>query len=408
MNKSNNSIPSGNKKKITDLMLNIGAVVIMNCVLQFLLYPRFEKILGVEKYGVALTLMAIISITACSFGSAGNYSRLINENEHKPSNGDYVVLLLLSSIVSVAVGLICLHKLQVLTWQTGLFYSLLIVATAFKYYSDVGFKIKADFVRYFFYYLFISIGYFAGLFIFNGTGDWMLAILAGEILGVFFAIIQSKIFVKPFSLSKNFKFFVSSFAFLVFSNLIENLTLNADRLVLMIFAGGESVAVYYTASLFGKIIAMLTVPINSVVITYLVRYNGELTRKMWFKILAVAVGLSALCFLGCYVGSIIILPHVYPDLYVSLARYLLPAIGAQVIYFVSTVLLVVLLKFRGEKKQFVCNIIYGVIFFASTLTFTYLYKLEGFVISSLVANAIRFIYVSIWGFVSKKPIVKES
>ena len=80
------------------------------------------------------------------------------------------------------------------------------------------------------------------------------------------------------------------------------------------------------------------------------------------------------------------------------AAYLFPAILSQILYFVSGVLLVVLLRFRGEKKQFFLNLGYAIVFFALTLIATYLFGLNGFVWASLLANALRLAVVIPWGF----------
>ena len=98
--------------------------------------------------------------------------------------------------------------------------------------------------------------------------------------------------------------------------------------------------------------------------------------------------------------------NMYPSLYEAAKGHIVPAILGQVLYFVSGILLVILLKFRGEKKQFLFNVFYAVEFFALTIPATALFGLEGFVFSSLVANAIRFVAVLLWGFgTSKKASV---
>lgn len=68
----------------------------------------------------------------------------------------------------------------------------------------------------------------------------------------------------------------------------------------------------------------------------------------------------------------------------------------------------VLLRFRGEKKQFFLNLIYAVSFFALVIAGTYFYGLEGFVWFSLIANAFRFIIVVTWGFFSSRDKKSDS
>ena len=68
-------------------------------------------------------------------------------------------------------------------------------------------------------------------------------------------------------------------------------------------------------------------------------------------------------------------------------------------------LMMVLLRFKGEKKQLIFNAGYAVEFFSSVALFTFLGELNGFVYGILIANAIRFAAVFIWGFLPEKKKV---
>ncbi len=393
-------ISKDNKKKISDLIFNVLATLIMNCVLQFLCYPIFERKLGEEINGIVLTLISIVSITAGTLGSAGNYSRLVTENVHQPSNGDYNVILLIGSIICCVIGVIFLWTKNLLTPLYAITFSLLLIFTVFRYYSDVEYKIKTNFLRYFIFYLFISVGYVLGIILFNLTGLWTIAILLGEIFAVGYAFFSTDIFRKRQKPSVKFKIILQSCGLLIISILLENLTLNADRLVLLSLTNGTNVTYYYVASLFGKVVALLTVPINSLVISYLIRYEGDLTKKLWSIFTVSALVLGVLAVIGCYVGSIIILPILY-DWFAVVKSILMPSIISQVFFFISSVLLVILLRFFGEKKQFLLNLIYGITFFITTIICTKLNGLNGFVYSSLAVNGLRLLIVIVFGFIFK-------
>ncbi|MBQ7384718.1 MAG: hypothetical protein IJV72_08025, partial [Clostridia bacterium] len=152
----------------------------------------------------------------------------------------------------------------------------------------------------------------------------------------------------------------------------------------------------------GKVVAMLSVPINSIIISYLIKYDGSLSKKLWSLASAAACVLGALAFGGCTLVSPFLLKILYPDLYIQAAPYIAPAILGQVFYFISGVLLVILLKFRGEKMQFLFNLGYAIEFFAIVIAGTALWGLDGFVYSALAANAIRFVAVIVWGFITTR------
>ena len=391
-----------NKQKIKDLSLNIGAILVLNVVIQFILYPFIQRKIGNEAYGVALSLLSLVSITANSVGSAANYSRVINERDLKPANGDYNLFVLFGGLLSAAIGLGYLFTLGILTPLQGILFSLLMLATAFRYYSDVEFKLKGTFFRFFLLYFFVALGYVLGLLVYRFTDNWMTAILTGEVLGILFAIFASSIYRRTFTPSKKIGAVWRSLCFMTSSAVFENLSMNADRLILLAMEGGEAVSVYYTASIFGKVAALLTAPLNSVIISYLVRYDKPLTKKLW-SLFAVCGAVIGACLLGgCLLGSYIIVPFLYPDIIHLAKPFFFPAIAGQVFYFVSGVLLVILLRFRGERMQFFFNLGYAIGFFASVILGTHFFGLVGFVWFSLLANALRLLVVILWGFTPSK------
>ncbi|MBQ8140449.1 MAG: hypothetical protein IJ038_01995 [Clostridia bacterium] len=407
-----NDIIKNNKRKIRDLLLSISATAILNIVIQFVLYPFLERNLGEERYGAALSVLSVIAIFAGTIGTSANYSRMVTSGNRdiEYTNGDYNLIVLSLSLVCGIGGMFYLRYLGISSVLSAVLFLLLALLTAFRYYSDVEFRMKSDFLRYMLYYTAISAGYLLGTLVYKFTGEWMLALITGEAFGIIFAFFASSIYRKnALRTSKSFSLVFKSMGFLMLSTLIENLTLNADRLLLMVFSGGVAVSVYYTASLVGKIIAMLSVPINSIIISYLVKYEGKLTKKLWSVASIAAAALGGIAFLGCYIVSPFILNILYPDLYVMAKVYVPAAILGQIFYFISGILLVILLRFCGEKKQFLFNLGYAVEFLAIVLIGTWQGGLDGFVYSSLIANAVRFLAVIIWGAfaAAKKPKASE-
>lgn len=401
-----NSI-SANKKKISDLSLNMGGILLFNVVLQFILYPFFQSTIGKELYGVALTMMSFISITANSFGTAGNYSRIINESALKPSNGDYNVFLLIGCVVSIVLGIVFLFLLRLLSFINVILFSVLLIATTFRYYADVEFKYNKNFVKFFLFYLALSLGYLLGAILFKLTKMWMTAIILGEIFAVIFSVFASNLFKTPLKPSINFSFVLKSAGILAISSVFENLTTNADRLILLALCDGTTVSVFYVASLFGKVVALLSVPMNALIISYLVHYNKPLTKKLWLIFIGGTVGISILAYVGCIIGSHILLPVLYKELFTLALPYLVPSIISQIAFFSSGILLVVLLRFFGERKQFLFNLFYFIVFFGLTIYGTISNSLSGFVYSSLVANLLRLAVVIVFGFLPLKQNIIE-
>lgn len=391
-----------NKQKIKDFVYSVGAIAILNLIIQLVLYPILDRKLGDAKFGAALSLLAVVSITANSVGSAANYSRLVSQKRLNPSNGDYNLFLLLGGFLSAVVGVVYLYLTDILSVTSAVCVVILMLVTTFRYYSDTEFKLQGSSLKYFFFYCSVAVGYLFGLLVYRLLGEWSLALTTGEVFGILFAVLFSGLYKAPLRPSVAFGAVWKSAGLLLLSNLITNLTLNADRLILQVLESDLTVSVYYTASLFGKIIALLSVPLNAVIISYLVRYEKGLTKKLWTYFCLASGAVSVLALGGCLIGSYIMLPFLYPTLYPAAKAILFPAILSQIFYFVSGVLLIVLLRFRGEKKQMLVNLAYGILFFALTVWGTLTYGLTGFVWTSTVANALRCVFAVVWGFIPPK------
>ena len=393
-----------NRGKILNLIYSIGATAVFNMVLQFLVYPTFERSLGTDAYGVALSAISLLAIVAGTCGYAVNCSRLLGVKDNRTSNGDYNLILLVMGSVGSVIGVFYLVSIGIATPFSAILFVALVFATMLRYYSEVEFRLSTNFFRYMIYYVLISVGYVLGLLVFRATSSWISALLIGEILGVLFVIIFGTIYRRPLLRpTKHLAPIIASIGFIFVSALIDNITLHADRILLLAITGdGSTVTTYYIASLVGKIVSMLTLPINAILLSYLVRYNGNLSKKLWALAIGGATAFGILGFIGCMIVSPILIKILYPDNLAEVLPYVAPAILGQIFYFVSGMLMIVLLHFKGEKKQFIFNSAYAVEFFACVAIGTAIGGLTGFVWSILIANAIRFLAAIIWGFSGRK------
>ncbi len=399
-----------NRKRILDLIYSVGAAGIFNLVIQLLVYPDFERVMGGDASGVALSVISFIAITAGTCGYAVNCSRLLNVEKGRTASSDYNLILLCMGVLGSVIGIFYIRSIEntealgYTSLLSALLYVALMFTTMLRYYSEVEFKINTNFFKYMIFYIIISAGYALGLLLFRASGQWMLCLILGEALSVLFVIIFGKLYRKPFlKPTKDFLFVLSSIGFIFLSAFIDNITLHADRILLLAITGeGELVQIYYVASLIGKVISMLTLPINALMISYLVRYKGGLDSKLWLVISGAATAFGILGLGGCLIASPIIIKLLYPAYFEAVLPYLLPAILGQIFYFVSGMLMMVLLRFKGEKKQLIFNGAYAAVFFTSVAVGTALGDLWGFILGILIANALRFAGAVAWGFLGNK------
>ena len=391
------------RQKIKGLLLCTGGVVLLNAVLQLLVYPLFKRELGVEGFGVALSLMALLSLTAGALGNALGFARLFKKEGVCPTNADYTLVLLTGSLLIGVLGVWALRRMGGAEGIDALFFALLLGATAARCYSDVEFKQTGDALCYFAFYALLSLGYAAGLWLSLRTGRWMPALLVGELLAILFARIKSGIYHDLGRPTKALWPLLRQTGVLLLSALLEGLPFYADRLVLLASVGAEAVTVFYTASLFGKVAALLATPVSAVLVGLLLRTKAPLSRKSWACFLLVALAVGGVATLGCLLASHLFLPLLYGEVFAAARPILLPAILAQVLFFVSGVLMVVLLRYYGEKRQLFLNTLFLVLFFTLALFLTREGGLRGFVQAALLANALRLFSLAVCGFLPQRP-----
>lgn len=389
------------RSQLADSAWSLCGLILMNIASQILLFPLLRRSLGDAGYGDMQYLMAYVNIITVSVGCAANLARMTApEHERRRDNGDYNLFLLAIALLGAPFTLlVCRYGGVTVDTPTWLCYYLLFVAMAFRYYADVMFKITLNYRKYFCYYLAISVGYVLGLFLFYRTGIWPLALLPGEALGVVFAFLCSKEFrLRAFRPSPAFWQVLKGILVLTVSEGISNLIFNADRLILKLLIDASAVTVYYLATLVGKTISLVITPLNSVLIGYLARYNGRLTRRI-MRYLTLGCFAAFIVFTAaCVLGGWIILYLLYPEDLDAVSPYLVIGSLAQVIFFTTNVVTVVLIRFAKKSYQIIVNAAFGLCFFGLGIAATLLFGLWGFAGAMVAASAVRFVLAVLLGF----------
>ncbi len=391
------------KKKIAlnasrDLIFSILALVVYNGVLQLIVYPGLNTRMGADAFGTVLYLISIIPIMGAGCGTAASYSRMVAKKERTQANGDYNVFLLIVAGISIPVtlaSLLALHELSI-----GLYGGMLVlmITTVARYYADVEYRMTIRFADYFFFFSAVSAGYITGLLIYPYTKSWVMTILLGELFGIIYTLIRGRIFRAPFAaLSESFKENLRSCFVISASNLISALILNSDRILLRLMVGAKEVTIFYTASLIGKIVAMLTTPLNGIIISYFTNYRIKLSKKLFALI---SMALAVLSLLGAAVCSFVLMIFVkimYPEVFEEARDFFFLANLGQILFFVSGSLMVLILSFTKEKLQLRINILYVIFFAAVVIPLTYLYELMGLAIGLVIVNFLRLVITAVLG-----------
>ncbi|MCR5577045.1 MAG: hypothetical protein K6F56_08565 [Oscillospiraceae bacterium] len=381
-------------KFFSDFVWSIAGLVLMNAAAQLLVYPYWNRVLGSEAYGNIVYLLGIMNIMAISVGSGVNYARMRRSAAEETKNRPYLLLMAAGTLLSILIlftlnGLDLLH----LNGTEFLLFCLLTAATMWRYYADVEYRLHVNYKGYFLYYVIIGIGYLLGIWLFRRSGLWPLALLPGELAGLLFVLWRGSIFkidAEQESAAASLSPILRLALVLIGSNVLSHLIFNGDRIILRLFAGSTAVSVYYIASLLGKTMTFVSTPLNGVLVGYLARYEGKLTRKLMNQVTGLTAAASVLATALCTAASLVILPFLYPNDIEEVRHFLLLANAAQVFYFVGNVLTAsVLLRFTHARNQMIVNVVHGVLFVALCIPLTGRYGINGFCWGLLAVNVLR-------------------
>lgn len=391
---------------VGDLIYSIGAIALMNIAAQLFVYPRLNNTLGAEGFGDVLYLLGIIGIFSGSFGLAANNTRLVIRNKHQVTNGDFALTMVVFSLAGI-LGSYFLVKPHIATPGGYIAFFALLTVNTYRYYCDVQFRLIINYKKYFIYYLLLSIGYCVGALAGSLISrNWCLVFLLGEAAAVMYVILDGNILTKQLRTSKfAFKALKSS-AVLSLSYLMFNTILFIDRIILLNLVDSQAVSQYYVASLLGKTLAIITGPLNTIILSYLTRDKRVIDKKQFLKIIAVVTLISTVFFVACWIATPVFVKIFYPNLLESANQLAAAASLAQVLCFSSTIFLAVVLTFASEKYQFIVQLVFSIVFIGFAIPLTKAQGVFGFARAAVIANIFRFLLVCVLGYINSPNIGK--
>ena len=398
-----------------DTFLGVVGLVFMNAVLSVLVYPflkdrfvlEFGETLGAELHGKVLFYTSIMNLLAGTFGSAANYARLkVLSQEKKTVNGDYNVFLMISFLfVAVLTIIAALVKGDSANTSIVLII-ILIFATVVRYYADVEFRLTLRYGHFCLYYVVIGAGYLLGMLLFTWTKNWVLVFLPGEFFGLIYVMIFGRVLRRPvLETSPDYKKHLGIMASLALAFFLSDFVGQSDRLLfpLILPEGGDAMtSLYYSASLVGKMMSLLSTPLNGVLMGHLSNEDGEISRKNFVKIILLMIAVFVLVTVVAVVGSHIFVLWRYPDNYEAVKDLFILANAGQVLFFVCNTLSVIVLRYTHPRNQMIASGAYIVAFFAITVPLIKVFGIYGMAYGILIVNTLKFVLFAILGIVGVK------
>lgn len=374
------------KKVIGDICLNIIATALPVAVLQLVIYPNVARVIGGDEYGLMLTIYSIWIMVSNSLGNVLNNIKLLRFPQYQQigENGDIALLLRRwisgsSLIIFIVIWIYCGN----FTASHILIGTIIGVCILLKSYLEVGFRIKLNYIAILINNGLLSVGFFAGYLIFRLSGLWECIFLFGYLFSCIYCAFRTHLLSEKPQKTIIHKDVKKDAYSLLVAALINSLINYADKLVLYPLMGGTAVSIYYTATILGKITGMLTGPINSVILSYITRWDKS-RSGFFFKMLIIG---SIVVSLG-YVVTLIIARPVIGFLFPQWLEEVMEILPITTVTIMLTVLASFLqpfvMKYCKMQWQIAISGIGSLSYFLFALILWNILGLKGFCIGTII------------------------
>ncbi len=386
-----------NKKVIFDIVLNIIAASLPIAMLQLLIYPNVAKNIGGESYGLMLTIYSVWIMISNSLGNVLNNIRLLKQNAYKEigDQGDVSVLLRKwiagnSLIVFIIIWIYC-GSFSTIHTLIGTFIAACILLKA---YLEVEFRINLNYVAILINNALLSIGFFLGYLVFRISNIWEFIFLFGYTFSCVYCIYRTNLLAEKPHKTIIYKSVKKDSYSLVVAAIINNLISYADKLVLYPLMGGTSVSIYYTATILGKITGMLTGPINSVMLSYISKWN-ESKSHYFVKLLVGGIGIAIVGYVITISISKPVLLLLFPQ-WVDEVMEIIPLTTATIMLgIVASLLQPFIMKYCKMQWQIWISGIGSVAYFLCAVILWRLLGLKGFCLGTIIGITVKIIIMVI-------------
>lgn len=385
-----------NKRKVFfDAVFSIAASAIPIAVLQIVVYPTCAKYLGDNDYGLLITIYSVWIMISNSLGNVLNNIRLLYNPKYEEKNlqGDFMLFFrnwsLANAVIISIATLFYIGKFSFLHISLSVLTSCLILTKA---YLEVWFRIQLNYKYILINNILQSAGFLLGCFIGLQLGIWELTFLTGYLFSVIFCVLNTSL-LREKKKKTEYYFSVRKDAYyLVGSSIIGNLMGYADKLILYPLMGGRVVSIYYTATILGKMITMLTGPINGVFLSYMARWTSR-RDSVFIKFLTIGAIISSFGYFVAIVVSKPFMKLLYPQWYEEVMIYIPVTTATVAVNIMSSMLTPFVLKFCDMKWQIVISSVSAVVYFTSALILWKKYELMGFCIGTAVGAVAKLVII---------------
>lgn len=379
-----------NKRIFIDFATNILASGIMTIVLQIFVYPFLAKSMTFYEYGIVLTIMGIENTIVNSIGNGINNTRLVkNVCYEENENEDFNYLLIIGSCISLAI----FGGLYYFIFKREVVEILLLCIAGFlgiyRLYYCAAFRIRINFKKMLYCNSTIAVGYVLGIVLFILGFPWPSIFIIGELSGILYLSFNSFLFSFGIKKTKKFNATAKTYIYLALSTAVASAVTYLDRILILPILGSDSVAIYSTASIVGKTLGMLMIPIGGVLLGYYSQKGFVMGNRLFCLTSLLFSVVCILFFCGTLIIGKTVLRLLYPSLFEEAGKYMNLANFAAVVSVLANMISPAILRFVKSYWQIIVSVLYATIYCVLGYYWSLNSGLQGFCYASICAGIIR-------------------
>lgn len=374
-----------------DIVTNIIANIIPVAILQLVALPYIARNLGDEKNGLFLTILAILHFIIPITSGTLSTAKLLLDGEYKKlkQDGDFNLWLSIYSLLNIIVVVVgCLiYSDSVSIIELWMICTLSLI-WMIRDYLLVEFRLSLIYKKILSNNVVLALGLFIGILVFEYIPHWYTVFFCGYCAALIHALISTTLIKEPFKKTILFSQLSGTITKLTSASILGMLALNLDRLLLFPLAGGTLVSIYYSASIIGKIMMLISSPISNVFLSYFVKIN-QIQIELLHKIFFASLGFGILTYIIILSVSPFLLDWLYPLWSEESLRYVPITSAVSAIELVISITNPIVLRFCGVNCLIRIQTIYFVFYITIGLIFYHLWGLFGFATGVVIASTIK-------------------
>lgn len=394
------------KKAIVDLLYSFTAYALPTVVLQFLVFPLIASMTSGEENGLFLTLFNVVRLCVSVLVAPLGNIRLLRKSEcaedarnEKNMNFLFFFVTALSVVITVVFSLV--YRGAECTLSDILLLCLVAVLICAHDYFSIAFRVIIEYKFILIDNILIIVGYAVGILLMRYVINlWEIIFICGYAFGLAFVLLKTHFWRRGMAVT-GVRGVVPQYSQLCASFGLNNATIFCDKMIIYPMLGGYSVSVYNAAAIVSKVMSIISVPIRSVLLSYIVDADGlKISRRKMRKIIMFAIVGAAGVYLVFYLAGAFLCWLLYRQFFGEAIKYV-PIILVAVLMDVSSgILKTVILRFAKTSLQLLISgvklgvYVIGVLLLSATLEL----GLLGFCLAILFADASQLILVLIFFF----------